>query len=208
MRVSRTPGSSLPLISEGQPWTAAYIDSIGQPEADLRSDIAAEHVALGVDRVRQVEELGLLPVQQVAQVAVSHPVDELGRAAPQQHPDRLGDDLQVGQLLGGDVEQHAAPLGVVLVPTLGEVAHGGGELSVGATELLEQCLGEVGVGAVDADLDHELLVMGEHRVSSGCGPDRPTHRRRRSSVVARTSACAWSAGLRVAFRPIATGDRS
>jgi Mn-containing catalase len=28
--------------SEGTPWTAAYIDTIGQPEADLRSDIAAE----------------------------------------------------------------------------------------------------------------------------------------------------------------------
>jgi Mn-containing catalase len=28
--------------SEGQPFTAAYIDTIGQPEADLRSDIAAE----------------------------------------------------------------------------------------------------------------------------------------------------------------------
>jgi Mn-containing catalase len=28
--------------SEGHPWTAAYIDTIGQPEADLRSDIAAE----------------------------------------------------------------------------------------------------------------------------------------------------------------------
>jgi Mn-containing catalase len=28
--------------SMGAPWTAAYIDSIGQPEADLRSDIAAE----------------------------------------------------------------------------------------------------------------------------------------------------------------------
>jgi Mn-containing catalase len=28
--------------SMGAPWTAAYIDSLGQPEADLRSDIAAE----------------------------------------------------------------------------------------------------------------------------------------------------------------------
>ncbi|MGI8613912.1 MAG: manganese catalase family protein, partial [Nocardioidaceae bacterium] len=28
--------------SMGAPWTASYIDTIGQPEADLRSDIAAE----------------------------------------------------------------------------------------------------------------------------------------------------------------------
>jgi len=28
--------------SMGAPWTAAYVDTIGQPEADLRSDIAAE----------------------------------------------------------------------------------------------------------------------------------------------------------------------
>lgn len=28
--------------SHGNPWTAAYVDTIGQPEADLRSDIAAE----------------------------------------------------------------------------------------------------------------------------------------------------------------------
>jgi len=28
--------------SEGNPWTAAYIDTIGQPVADLHSDIAAE----------------------------------------------------------------------------------------------------------------------------------------------------------------------
>jgi Mn-containing catalase len=28
--------------SDGHPWTAAYVDTIGQPEADLRSDIAAE----------------------------------------------------------------------------------------------------------------------------------------------------------------------
>lgn len=28
--------------SSGAPWTAAYVDTIGQPAADLRSDIAAE----------------------------------------------------------------------------------------------------------------------------------------------------------------------
>lgn len=39
-----TRGGPGPLLSDsmGNPWTAAYIDTIGQPEADLRSDIAAE----------------------------------------------------------------------------------------------------------------------------------------------------------------------
>jgi Mn-containing catalase len=38
-----TGGSGLRLTdSMGAPWTAAYIDSIGHPLADLRSDIAAE----------------------------------------------------------------------------------------------------------------------------------------------------------------------
>ena len=38
-----TGGSGLRLTdSMGSPWTAAYIDSIGHPLADLRSDIAAE----------------------------------------------------------------------------------------------------------------------------------------------------------------------
>ncbi|MFN2528426.1 MAG: manganese catalase family protein [Candidatus Baltobacteraceae bacterium] len=38
-----TGGSGLRLVdSMGTPWTSAYIDSIGHPLADLRSDIAAE----------------------------------------------------------------------------------------------------------------------------------------------------------------------
>ncbi|MGV7210682.1 manganese catalase family protein [Oxalobacteraceae bacterium A2-2] len=36
-------GGGAPLVnSAGVPWTAAYIDTIGEPTADLRSDIAAE----------------------------------------------------------------------------------------------------------------------------------------------------------------------
>jgi Mn-containing catalase len=36
-------GAGVPLInSAGVPWTAAYIDTIGEPTADLRSNIAAE----------------------------------------------------------------------------------------------------------------------------------------------------------------------
>src|SRR4029079_11229279 len=36
-------GAGAPLInSAGVPWTAAYLDSIGEPTADLRSNIAAE----------------------------------------------------------------------------------------------------------------------------------------------------------------------
>ena len=36
-------GGGAPLInSSGVPWTAAYVDTIGEPTADLRSNIAAE----------------------------------------------------------------------------------------------------------------------------------------------------------------------
>ena len=36
-------GAGTPLVnSAGVPWTAAYIDTIGEPTADLRSNIAAE----------------------------------------------------------------------------------------------------------------------------------------------------------------------
>ncbi|WP_207888724.1 manganese catalase family protein, partial [Pseudomonas sp. 30_B] len=36
-------GAGAPLVNSGAvPWTAAYVDTIGEPTADLRSNIAAE----------------------------------------------------------------------------------------------------------------------------------------------------------------------
>jgi Mn-containing catalase len=48
--------------SMGSPWTAAYVDTIGQPTADLRSDIAAEARAkITYERlIKQTEDPGCI----------------------------------------------------------------------------------------------------------------------------------------------------
>jgi Mn-containing catalase len=64
-------GAGTPLInSAGVPWTAAYIDTIGEPSADLRSNIAAEARAKIVisctDDPGVKEALGFLMTREVA----------------------------------------------------------------------------------------------------------------------------------------------
>jgi Mn-containing catalase len=68
-------GAGTPLInSAGVPWTAAYIDTIGEPSADLRSNIAAEARAKIVyerliactDDAGVKEALGFLMTREVA----------------------------------------------------------------------------------------------------------------------------------------------
>ena len=68
-------GAGAPLInSGGVPWTAAYVDSIGEPTADLRSNIAAEARAKIIyERLINVtddpgvkEALGFLMTREVA----------------------------------------------------------------------------------------------------------------------------------------------
>src|SRR4029079_11946006 len=68
-------GAGAPLInSAGVPWTAAYLDSIGEPTADLRSNIAAEARAKIIyERLINVtddpgvkEALGFLMTREVA----------------------------------------------------------------------------------------------------------------------------------------------
>ena len=68
-------GAGAPLInSAGVPWTAAYIDTIGEPTADMRSNIAAESRAKIVyERLMNVtddpgvkEALGFLMTREIA----------------------------------------------------------------------------------------------------------------------------------------------
>jgi Mn-containing catalase len=68
-------GAGTPLInSAGVPWTAAYIDTIGEPSADLRSNIAAEARAKIVyerliactDDAGVKEALGFLMTREIA----------------------------------------------------------------------------------------------------------------------------------------------
>jgi Mn-containing catalase len=68
-------GAGAPLInSAGVPWTAAYIDTIGEPTADLRSNIAAEARAKMIyerlinttDDAGVAEALGFLMTREIA----------------------------------------------------------------------------------------------------------------------------------------------
>ena len=55
-------GGGAPLVnSAGVPWTAAYIDTIGEPTADLRSNIAAESRAKILDKrlINLTEDAGV-----------------------------------------------------------------------------------------------------------------------------------------------------
>lgn len=70
-------------------------------------------------------------------------------------------DLQVAQLLGGDVDQHVLAAGVVLGEVLREIAAGRGELALRATERLEHEVGQSWVGLGDADGVLQALVVGE-----------------------------------------------
>ena len=87
---------------------------------------------------------------------------ELGLDALVEHGDDRADDFEMAQLLGGDVEQHVLAAGIVLAEALGEIAHGGGELAVGAAELLEQQRRQRGIGLADAHRVLQALVVHEH----------------------------------------------
>uniref|UniRef100_A0A0N4ZWI7 PE-PGRS family protein n=1 Tax=Parastrongyloides trichosuri TaxID=131310 RepID=A0A0N4ZWI7_PARTI len=66
-----------------------------------------------------------------------------------EHGDDRTDDFQVTQLLRGDVHQHIATAAVLVGEPLSEVAHGGGELTLGTAELFEHQGGESGIGFGD-----------------------------------------------------------
>ena len=63
------------------------------------------------------------------------------------HAGQRADDLQVAQLLGADVHQQVFARRIVAVESLDRVLHRGGELAVGAAELLQQHVAESGSGS-------------------------------------------------------------
>ena len=78
------------------------------------------------------------------------------------HARERADDLQVAQLLGADVHQQVFALRVVAIEPLDRILHGGGELAVGAAELLEQHVAEPRIRRVDANRVHQLLDVVVH----------------------------------------------
>jgi hypothetical protein len=68
----------------------------------------------------------------------------------------------VTQLLGADVHQQIFDLDVVTVETLDRVPHGGGQLAVGPTELLQEHVAETRVGSTNLNGVHELLDVVIH----------------------------------------------
>ncbi len=101
---------------------------------------------------------------------------ELALHAPVQHGDDTADDLQVAELLGGDIEQHVLAAGVLLGQGLGEIAHGRGQFALGTSELLEHEAGQGGIGFAHADGVLQSLVVHEHGAAfldvrrGRCGP--------------------------------------
>ncbi|MNS07037.1 hypothetical protein D3C72_384720 [compost metagenome] len=79
-----------------------------------------------------------------------------------EHGDDRADDLEVAQLLRGDVHQQVATPHVLVSQSLGEVAHGGRQLTLGSAELFEHESGQGRIGFGDPHRIHQLLVMHEH----------------------------------------------
>jgi hypothetical protein len=79
--------------------------------------------------------------------------------------DHRGDHLDMGELLGADVEQHVLVLaGQPAVPALVEVLHGDGHLAPLAAQHFLEAAGEGGVGPVGLCLELQLVHVREHLV--------------------------------------------
>ena len=61
------------------------------------------------------------------------------------HARQRADDLEVAEFLRPNVHQEIFSLRVFAIQALDRVLHGGGKLAVGAAELLEQHVAELGI---------------------------------------------------------------
>jgi hypothetical protein len=86
---------------------------------------------------------------------------------PRQRPDHL----EVTQFLGADIHQKVLAGRVLAIESLDRVLHGGGELAIGAAELLQEHVAEFRVRLVDADRVHELFDVVIHGRGLGWGLD-------------------------------------
>lgn len=101
--------------SAGNPWTAAYIDTIGQPVADLQSDIAAEGRAKIVyerllkftDDPGAKDTLNFLMTREVAHQKMFEAA--LGAIVDNFPPGKLPGDAKLGHLYVKDSEDSGGP---------------------------------------------------------------------------------------------------
>ena len=68
------------------------------------------------------------------------------------------DDLEIAQLLRPDVHHKIFSLRVVAIEPLERVLHGGGQLAVGAAELLEQHVADLGSGLSTRTVNMSFLT--------------------------------------------------
>jgi hypothetical protein len=78
------------------------------------------------------------------------------------HARQRADDLEMAEFLRPDVHQKIFSFRVVAIEPLDGVLHGGSQLAVGAAELLEQHVAELGIRTVDADREHQFLDVMVH----------------------------------------------
>ena len=87
---------------------------------------------------------------------------KLGLDSLVEHGDDRSDDFEMAQLLSGDVEKHVLAARIIFGQCLREVAHGCGQLAIGAAKLFEQKGSQRGIGFADAHGVLKPLVVHEH----------------------------------------------
>ena len=102
-------------------------------------------------------------VQRGVQIRLLHRgFSHLAFHASVQHGHDRADDLEVAQLFRGDVEQQVSAARIFIRQSLGEVAHGGGELALRPSESLKHQSGETRVGLGHPNRIHQSLIVHEH----------------------------------------------
>ena len=114
------------------------------------------------------------------------------------HARQRADHFQMAQLLGADVHQQVLAVGIVAVEALDRVLHRGGELAVGAAELLQQHVAKARIGLVDANGVHQLLDVVIHGGTLGLeGQEKKmSSERAASAFVPSETTCADDIGRR------------
>src|SRR5581483_7965501 len=94
-------------------------------------------------------------------------LDSLGDApfgALVEHGDNCADDLQMAELLGGDVDQHVLAARIILREILRKISKRSRELSLRAPELLQHQVGKTRIALTDTYGVLQTLVVTEHDV--------------------------------------------
>jgi hypothetical protein len=80
---------------------------------------------------------------------------------------QCSNNFEMTELLSADVHQQVFAGWVLAVETLNGILHCGGQFTIGASELLEEHVAELGIWLVDSNRVHELFDVMVHRVTFG-----------------------------------------